>query len=120
MSEAPEKLIGIDEIYMKTGIHPNTINTWYRWYDNDSIEKPSCVPHLPVYQQFEKRGKRFWREDDIKFILEFKKWVPKGRAGLMGNVSQTRKCKKERCKINPESLDRERKNKICNIGKPEN
>jgi hypothetical protein len=64
-----------------------TLNNWYKWYNDTSIEKPINTPPLPMYLQETPRGKRLWNMVDIKLIKKFKDWIPKGRGGVMGEVS---------------------------------
>ncbi len=64
-----------------------TLNNWYNWYLDTSLEKPTNTPPLPPFEQAHERGIRYWDSNDIPALLKFKEWVPKGRAGVMGNYS---------------------------------
>lgn len=61
-----------------------TLTNWYRWYNNPDYDKPSNVPELPKYEQNGKRATRYWKEEDLPKLIKFRDWVPKGRAGIMG------------------------------------
>ncbi len=61
-----------------------TLTNWYRWYNNPDYDKPPNVPELPKYEQNGKRATRYWKEEDLPKLIKFRDWVPKGRAGIMG------------------------------------
>lgn len=64
-----------------------TLERWYKWY-NSLSDVPKDVPKLPMYEQAKPRGAKFWTSEDVEQLKEFKKWIPKGRNGIMGRVSQ--------------------------------
>ncbi len=64
-----------------------TLNNWYKWYNNPQYEKPKDIPELPAYTQQGKRGTRYWDEDDLPKLMKFKEWLPRGRAGIMGEYN---------------------------------
>lgn len=61
-----------------------TLTNWYKWYNNPEYDKPENTPELPSYTQLGKRGTRYWDKKDLPKLVQFKKWIPKGRAGIMG------------------------------------
>ena len=61
-----------------------TLNNWYKWYNNPEYDKPKNTPELPAYTQQGKRAPRYWNKEDLPKLVKFKNWVPKGRAGIMG------------------------------------
>ena len=64
-----------------------TLNNWYKWYNNPEYEKPKDTPELPAYTQQGKRGTRYWDKADLPKLMKFKKWIPRGRAGVMGDYN---------------------------------
>ena len=64
-----------------------TLNNWYRWYLDKDIEKPKNTPILPMYTQTSLRGVRYWDSEDLPALKKFKKWIPRGRAGVMGEYT---------------------------------
>ena len=62
-----------------------TLNNWYKWYNNLEFKKPENTPELPSYTQQGKRGTRYWDKKDLPKLVQFKKWMPRGRAGVMGD-----------------------------------
>lgn len=65
----------------------DTIFTWYKWYNDPEVEKPANTPPLPPYLQAHPRAPRYWKIEDLAALQDFKNWVPKGRAGLMGKYN---------------------------------
>lgn len=65
----------------------NTLNSWYRWYNNPMYPKPKDMPKLPEFIQDTPRGPRYWTEDDLYDLRKFKEWIPKGRNGVMGDYN---------------------------------
>lgn len=63
-----------------------TLNNWYKWYYGE-FEKPADTPVLPMYFRASDRGPRYWTEDDLYDLKKFKEWIPKGRRGVMGDVT---------------------------------
>ena len=72
---------------MQLDITVATLNRWYGWYNDDRFEKPEDMPPLPPYVQKGVGGKRYWKEEDMKMLHAFKDWMPKGRAGVMGDYN---------------------------------
>ena len=64
-----------------------TLNNWYKWYNNPQYEKPKDVPVLPKYEQNGVRATRYWDSKDLPLLEEFQRWVPRGRAGIMGDYN---------------------------------
>ena len=64
-----------------------TLNNWYGWYNNPEYIKPKDTPELPAYTQQGKRGTRYWDKADLPKLMKFKKWIPRGRAGIMGDYN---------------------------------
>ncbi len=64
-----------------------TFNNWYNWYNNPKYEKPKGTPELPAYTQQGKRVTRYWDKADLPKSMKFKKWIPRGRAGIMGDYN---------------------------------
>ena len=72
----------------KLNISTKTLNNWYKWYQDSTIEKPEDFPALPEFIQESVRGPRYWTESDIKQLKKFQEWLPHGRNGVMGAVSR--------------------------------
>lgn len=68
-------------------ISVKTLTNWYKWFNDDSIEKPQNYPHLPMYIQKTERSPRLWKYEDITQLKEFQNWIPRGRHGVMGKIS---------------------------------
>lgn len=65
----------------------NRLSAWYSWYMDDKYQKPEGLPELPPYEQSEPHGKRYWNEEDVPKIQEFKQFIGRGRAGVMGEYN---------------------------------
>lgn len=81
-----EKLIRIEEVALLVGTSTQTINNWYRWKKLNP-EHP-LAELLPDYIQKNPRQTRLWRNSDIYSIVEFKNKIPRGRNGILGDVTQ--------------------------------
>lgn len=84
-------------------ISVKTLTNWYQWYHDESIKKPDEFPKLPEYVQENKNSPRYWTKEDVKQLRKFQKWMPRGRGGVMGEVS----CKFYNKKKNEKELERE-------------
>ena len=65
-----------------------TLTNWYKWYYDDTIEKNYDFPKLPDYIQEYTNGPRYWTLSDIPMLKKFQEWVPRGRNGVMGKISE--------------------------------
>ena len=90
-----EKMLRIEEVAMATGVSVKTLNNWY-WFKREHPED-KLANLLPAYEQEGERQTRRWKQSDIWKLLEFKSKIPKGRNGIMGDITQKyyRKRKKE-------------------------
>lgn len=79
-----ENLLTATKVAQHLDISVPTLNNWYKWYNNQEFEKPENTPELPEYTQEGKRGTRYWDKVDLPKLVQFKKWIPRGRAGVMG------------------------------------
>lgn len=81
-----EPLLTITELAVATGISVQTINLWYAWKRQN--EEHEYAKILPDYVQSGSRQTRYWKRSDIWRLYEFKKKIPKGRGGILGDVTQ--------------------------------
>lgn len=86
-----EQLLRIEEVALLIGTSSQTINIWYRW-KRLNPEHPLAAK-LPDYIQSAERQKRYWKKSDIWSIVEFKNSLPRGRKGILGEVTQKYKRK---------------------------
>lgn len=93
--ERSEKLLRVEEVAISVGVSVKTINNWY-WFKREHPNN-KLAKILPEYIQESERQTRRWRQSDIWKLVEFKSKIPKGRNGIMGDVTQKyyRKSKKE-------------------------
>ena len=84
-----ERLLKIEEVALMLGVSVQTINIWYRW----ARENPDneLVKLVPKYTQNGSRQTRYWTQSDVWKLLEFSKTIPRGRNGIMGEITQRRK-----------------------------
>ena len=74
------------QIVVILGISENTLNFWYRFRRNNPDNEYAKL--LPDYIKESEKSKRLWKRDDLWKFAEFQKSIPKGRNGIMGNVTQ--------------------------------
>lgn len=90
------KLLTTSKVCNQLDISSRTLDNWYKYMLDDSIEKPSKMPVLPMYIQETVRGPRYWKQEDIPQMKKFKAWVPHGRHGVMGAVNEKYWAKEKR------------------------
>ena len=83
-----ERLLKIEEVALMIGVSTQTINIWYRW----ARENPEneIAQSIPKYRQEGTRQTRYWTQSDVWKLIEFSKMIPRGRNGIMGDVTQRR------------------------------
>lgn len=83
-----ERLLKIEEVALMIGVSVQTINIWYRWARNNKDNEYAQL--LPEYTQNGPRQTRYWTQSDIWKLIEFNKVIPRGRNGVMGDITQRR------------------------------
>lgn len=53
-------------------------------------EEHELAKYLPLPQQNGERSKRLWKQGDIDKIRQFQQRIPRGRYGIMGDITQGR------------------------------
>lgn len=90
-----KKLLKAQQVACAIDVSPQTIGSWYKW----KLENPDheLAKLLPDYIRIGNRNTRYWEEDAVWKLMEFKKIIPQGRKGVMGDVTQryVKKNKKE-------------------------
>lgn len=92
-----EKLYKIGEVAICVGSSIQTISSWYRWKKLNPTHP--LAKYLPDYKRIGNKNTRYWEQQDIWKLIEFKKSIPQGRNGIMGEVTQ-KYCKKKEKKEN--------------------
>lgn len=88
MAENNER-INATELAGMIGVSVVTLSGWYKWYYDDSYEKPEDTPELPPFERVGNNynGTRYWKLEDVDKIQEFRKWVGIGRDGKLGEYN---------------------------------
>lgn len=81
-----ENLMNVNEVAVLIGSSIQTISSWYRWKNLNPDH--ALAQYLPDYVQIGNRRQRFWHSSDVWKLIEFKKAIPQGRNGVMGEVTQ--------------------------------
>lgn len=80
------RLLKVEEVALSIGVSVKTINNWYAFKkDNPDNEYAKL---LPAFEQEHSRATRFWHQEDIWKLINFKHNLPTGRSGVMGSVTQ--------------------------------
>ena len=87
MTNDYEQLLTASKVANALDISVKTLTTWYKWYNDPEEVKPADMPYLPDYEQKNQYAPRYWRKSDLKQIKKFKAWLPRGRNGVMGNLT---------------------------------
>ena len=81
------KLYKAGETAMLLGISVDTLDIWYRFKkQNPDNEFAKMLPEVKYKKDNKKQ--RFWTEEDIFKLIEYKNTIPKGRNGIMGGITQ--------------------------------
>ena len=88
-----EKLLKIEEVALLLDVSTQTLNIWYKWV-RENPDNP-LAKLVPKYQQNGARQTRYWTQSDVWKLLEFKNQLPRGRGGVMGDVTQRRTTKEK-------------------------
>ena len=86
-----ERLLKIEELALLVGVSTQTINIWYRW-KRQNPDNPLATL-LPDYIQSGVRQTRQWKQSDVWSLVNFRNSIPKGRNGIMGEITQRQKKK---------------------------
>ena len=85
MSE--ERMIKAQELAMLLDTSVQTITVWYKW--KEAHPDHELAKLLPDYTRITGgRRTRYWKYSDVYKLMEFKKSLPKGRGGIMGDTTQ--------------------------------
>lgn len=76
----------IEEVALLVGCSVKTVNNWY-WFKSMHPEN-EYAKMLPEFIRIGNRGTRYWNKDDVWKIIEFRQNIPKGRNGVLGDVTQ--------------------------------
>lgn len=95
------RLLNVQELSMLIGSSIQTIGSWYRWKDLNPDHELAVL--IPDYTRIGNRRTRYWKQDDVWKLLEFKRNIPQGRNGIMGEVTQKYVKKKEDADIGTDS-----------------
>jgi hypothetical protein len=81
-----EKMLKIQEVAVLMGCATKTIDMWYAWAKRNPEHELAKI--LPKPLQESERGLRLWKYSDIYKLTEFQAKLPKGRNGILGDVTQ--------------------------------
>lgn len=81
-----EKLLKIQEVACLLDCSIYSINNWYAF--KKAYPTNEYAKKLPNFIQDGKRQCRYWKKEDIWKLIEFKQSLPKGRAGVLGKITQ--------------------------------
>lgn len=79
-------LLKIEEVAVLVGVSTQTINNWYKFKQLNP--ENAYAKLLPAYERIGGSRQRFWDKSDINQIITFKRALPKGCKGIMGEVTQ--------------------------------
>lgn len=75
-----------NEVAMLIGTTTSTISAWYKWKSLNPDHEYAKL--LPDFTRGTGRNTRLWTEEDVLKLAEFKRTIPQGRHGIMGEVTQ--------------------------------
>lgn len=80
------RYLNVMELSIMIGSSVQTISSWYRW--KTLHPEHELAKLIPDYIRIGNRRTRYWVESDVWKLIEFKKRIPQGRNGIMGEVTQ--------------------------------
>lgn len=86
MPNTNDTLLKLEEVAILVGVSFKTINTWYAFKRTHPDNEYAQL--LPDYIQAGNRQKRFWKKSDIWKLIKFRQSIPKGRNGVLGDITQ--------------------------------
>lgn len=91
LANTQEVLVTATQAAAQAGISIQTLNIWYKFKrDNPGHELAKMLPDFLVGE----RRTRYWKMSDVYKLIEFQANLPKGRNGVMGDITQ-KYCRKE-------------------------
>lgn len=85
-------MLRIEEVALTINSSVQTLNNWYRWKKLNPENEYASM--LPDYIQQGAKQTRYWRASDIGKLLEFKAVIPHGRNGVLGDITQKNRRRK--------------------------
>lgn len=82
-------MLKVEQVAIKLNCSVYTINTWYRWKKTHADSPYAEL--LPEPIKGGERNTRYWHEIDIAKLKKFKKTIPHGRNGILGDTTQKHK-----------------------------
>ena len=80
-----EVLLTATQVAAQAGISIQTLNIWYKFKrDNPDNELAKILPDFQIGE----RRTRYWKLSDVYRLVEFQTNIPKGRNGVMGDITQ--------------------------------
>ena len=74
--------ISISRVAQAIDVSTQTLKNWYKWYEDDEYEKPIELK-LPEYFILDGRGTKFFNQEDIAKLLDFKNKLQMEYKGVM-------------------------------------
>ena len=85
LARTQEVLVTATQVAAQAGISIQTLNIWYKFKrDNPEHELAKMLPDYLVGE----RRTRYWKMSDVYKLVEFQTNLPKGRNGVMGDITQ--------------------------------
>lgn len=78
--------LSINKVAMMLDVSDHTIRRWYKWWESPEFEKPEDL-FLPVYYSMDRRGTKFFREEDIGYLKEFRNKIQSTHRGVMSQFN---------------------------------
>lgn len=78
----------IEQVAGLVGVSVETLNIWYRFKAKDPDNEYAKL--LPEFKRagVGKRTARLWKFNDVEKIMVFKQSIPKGRNGVLGEITR--------------------------------
>lgn len=97
-------LINATQVCALVDISIYTLNSWYKFKDVHPDSEYAKL--LPEFIRMDNSNVRLWHQKDVYALIEFKTKIPRGRNGVLGDVTQrfVRERKKKNAKKKPKQI----------------
>ena len=86
MATLNDGYISIGKAALTLDLSQQTINRWYKWWENDNFDHPEDM-NLPPYYHKDRRKIKYFREEDIEHLHKFHRQLNTTHVGAMADFN---------------------------------
>ena len=81
-----DDFISINKAALTLDISSQTITRWYKWWENDSFNKPEDL-FLPNYYYMDRRKTKHFKKEELHCLVEFSEKLNTTHKGVMSEFN---------------------------------